>query len=38
MELILQEAHLGGCDYEEELGVDFTEQEVEEFIIGTNNN
>ena len=38
MELILQEAHLGGCDYEEELDVDFTGQEVEEFIIGTNNN
>jgi len=38
MELILQEAQLGGPDYVEELDVDFTEQEVEEFIIGMNNN
>ena len=38
MELTLQEAQLGGCDYKEELDVDFIEKEVEEFIIGTNNN
>lgn len=38
MELTLQEAQLGGRDYVEELDVDFTEQQVEEFIIGMNNN
>lgn len=38
MELSLVEAQIAGPDYVEEWHVDFTEEEVEEFIASMNSN